>query len=166
MAPPVLPIHREDTKPSPGAYLVDAFRTEVGDRRGATQPVGLLVVDLDRFKDVNDTYGHDAGDVVLAEVAARLGSSVRAGDVVARYGGEEFVVLLPGAASDTVAAIGERCRRALEAAPVVLPDGTLVPVTASVGGCSSDVVAPRREEIFRLADGRCTRPSDAAATSS
>jgi hypothetical protein len=72
--------------------------------------------------------------------------------VVARYGGEEFVVLLPGAGSDTVAAIGEGCRHSLESAPVRLPDGTEVRVTASLGGSSSDAIAPTREELIRLAD--------------
>ncbi len=133
-------------------YFVDVMRSEVHRGRSAGQAVGLLVLDLDRFKDVNDTHGHDAGDAVLAEVAARLGASVRDGDVVARYGGEEFVVLLPGAGSDTVAAIGERCRHALESTPVRLPDGTEVRVTASVGGSSSDTIAPTREELIRLAD--------------
>jgi diguanylate cyclase (GGDEF)-like protein len=133
-------------------YFVDAMRSEVSRGRSAGQSVGLLVLDLDRFKDINDTHGHDAGDLVLSEVAARLEASVRAGDVVARYGGEEFVVLLPGAGSDTVAAIGERCRRSLESAPVRLPDGTEVPVTASLGGSSSDATSPSREELIRLAD--------------
>jgi diguanylate cyclase (GGDEF)-like protein len=133
-------------------YFVDAIRSEV--HRGASdgKAVGLLVVDLDRFKEVNDTYGHDAGDLVLTEVAGRLAANVRLGDVVARYGGEEFVVLLPGAGSDVVAAIGERCRQALEAEPVPLKDGTRVAVTASLGGCSSDLITPTREELIRLAD--------------
>ena len=133
-------------------YLVEAIREEVRRGRSDGRAVGLLVLDLDRFKEVNDTYGHDVGDVVLTEVAARLGECVRAGDVVARYGGEEFVVLLPGADSRTVATIGERCRLALSSAPIGLPDGTLVPVTASVGGSSSDVIAPTREALIRLAD--------------
>jgi diguanylate cyclase (GGDEF)-like protein len=96
-------------------------------------PLALLVADLDHFKDVNDAHGHQSGDVVLIEAAARLKKSLRAGDVLARYGGEEFVAILPDAGRETALEIAERCRSALADEPVHLSSGQRVTVTASFG---------------------------------
>ncbi|TSE23458.1 Response regulator PleD [Tepidimonas sediminis] len=94
----------------------------------------LLLVDLDHFKMVNDRHGHAAGDAVLRTVAQALQRSVRPMDTVARLGGEEFAVLLPHVSPPRAAALAERVRAAVAAEPVTLPDGRLLPVTASVGG--------------------------------
>jgi diguanylate cyclase (GGDEF)-like protein len=96
-------------------------------------PVGLLFCDLDKFKEVNDRLGHDAGDELLWQVADRLRSCVRAGDVLARFGGDEFVVVLRAVADlDEVSEVGRRIVRALQA-PFPLR-GERVQVSASVGG--------------------------------
>jgi diguanylate cyclase (GGDEF)-like protein len=105
------------------------------DRSARTQmPVGILLCDLDHFKEINDHYGHLIGDTVLRESARRLLGGVRNGDLVARYGGEEFVVLLPGGDKEQLREIGERCRRAFEERPFRLSDGRSVNVTISIGG--------------------------------
>jgi diguanylate cyclase (GGDEF)-like protein len=100
------------------------------------QLVGLLVIDLDDFKEVNDRFGHQAGDTVLVETARRLQEAVRDGDTVARVGGDEFAVLLDGVSSAAVTAeLAERVRRGVRA-PVPWKNGTLE-VRASVGAATS-----------------------------
>ena len=82
-----------------------------------------LMLDVDHFKQVNDTWGHAAGDVVLQELAQRIESQVRASDVAARYGGEEFVVLLPGTDVASALKLAERIRMAIASSPIGLPCG-------------------------------------------
>jgi diguanylate cyclase (GGDEF)-like protein len=105
------------------------------DRGARSQaPVGVLLCDLDHFKQINDEHGHLVGDSVLREVARRLLNAVRNGDLVARYGGEEFVVLLPGGGKEKLREIGERCCRAFYSTPFRLPDDQEELVTISIGG--------------------------------
>ncbi len=116
------------------------------DRSARSQvPVGVLLCDLDHFKQINDEHGHLVGDSVLREVARRLLNAVRNGDLVARYGGEEFVVLLPGGGKEKLKEIGERCRRAFEEAPFHLPHNREALVTISIGGACwpDDANTPR-----------------------
>jgi diguanylate cyclase (GGDEF)-like protein len=96
------------------------------------RPLSLLMVDLDCFKQINDTYGHAAGDAVLAEAAHRLLDSVRAYDSVGRYGGEEFVIVLPGCDDKSAVAQAERVRQAFAATPFVAGSLSLG-VTCSIG---------------------------------
>ena len=79
-------------------------------------PCGLIMLDIDRFKSMNDTFGHQAGDQTLKQVGSILKNSARAGEFVARYGGEEFVVILPGATGAASSAAAERLRKNLETA--------------------------------------------------
>lgn len=92
----------------------------------------LLMLDIDHFKPINDTYGHLAGDHVLRQVAQRILNLVRRDDMFARYGGEEFALLLPEVGKVRGAAIGEKIRRAVEAEPFVF-DNVAIPVTMSMG---------------------------------
>ena len=92
------------------------------------QPVGLLMVDIDRFKDVNDSHGHQAGDLVLASVAATIKRCVRRSDVAGRYGGEEFIVFLPGCGPKDLELVGEKVRQEVERTP-----HNAISVTVSVG---------------------------------
>jgi len=97
---------------------------------------GVLMIDVDRFKPLNDYYGHAAGDAALREVAARLREHVRASDVVARYGGEEFLVVMSGAGAEETAVIAERLRVAIGERPIDLGQAKL-PVTVSIGSALS-----------------------------
>jgi two-component system cell cycle response regulator len=97
---------------------------------------GVLMIDVDRFKPLNDYYGHAAGDSALREVAARLREHVRASDVVARYGGEEFLVVMSGAGAEETAVIAERLRTAIGDRPIDLGQAKL-PVTVSIGSALS-----------------------------
>ena len=114
------------------------------------QGFAIMVADLDRFKRVNDQWGHAAGDTVLVEVAARLAANLRAGDLLARIGGEEFLIALPATTyAEAEAAAGRLCR-AIESAPVMLADGTRINATISIG--------------MTVSDGNCCEPgSDAMA---
>lgn len=95
--------------------------------------LSLLIADMDHFKSVNDTYGHDAGDAVLRQLADRIRSAVRGADIPCRYGGEEFVVIMPDTDLEAAAIVAERIRKRVEGEPFRLPDGRMVDRTISIG---------------------------------
>ncbi|BCJ76694.1 hypothetical protein CS0771_62380 [Catellatospora sp. IY07-71] len=102
-------------------------------------PLSIVLVDLDHFKTVNDTYGHSVGDAVLSEVADRLRRPLRGSDLLCRYGGEEFVCLLPRTDGRAALDLAERLRADLRAAPVVVPGvAEPLPLTASFGVACAD----------------------------
>jgi diguanylate cyclase (GGDEF)-like protein/PAS domain S-box-containing protein len=110
------------------------------DRRlaGGERGLGVLLLDIDRFKRINDKLGHAAGDTVLVEIADRIRGTIRESDAVARVGGEEFLVLLGGVTTPaSLRTLGERIRAAIAAAPVWV-DNQPITVTASLGGAVSD----------------------------
>ena len=111
------------------------LQEEFGRAVRTGSPLGVLMVDLDHFKVVNDTHGHLIGDRVLRAAAAAIRRVIREGDVLVRYGGEEFLVLLPGAGRTDLAETAERVRRSV-AATVVGDGDRRVTVTASVGGAT------------------------------
>ncbi len=100
----------------------------------AGEPALVLLLDIDHFKRVNDTYGHAAGDLVLQAVARTLQDCVRPMDTVARYGGEEFAIVLPNCPPAFAQAAAERVRRAVEAQAVSVSGGITLNVTLSAGG--------------------------------
>ncbi len=103
------------------------------DRVGREQqPLSLLLVDIDFFKNVNDTFGHRAGDVALQEISRRMLKTIRPYDSLGRYGGEEFLVILPGMDAGSAMERGEAFRQAVAAKPIEIPGGEL-PLTVSVG---------------------------------
>jgi two-component system, cell cycle response regulator len=121
------------------------------------QGFAVLVLDLDRFKSVNDRWGHAAGDAVLMEVANRLNQNLRAGDLLARMGGEEFLIALPETSLTDACTIAERLCRAIEVSPVHLSDTNRLNITISIGLSVSGDVADlnpknRLLEIIECAD--------------
>lgn len=128
-----------------GLFTVRHFRTcldrqmESFDRYG--ERFTLLVIDIDNFKRVNDTYGHVTGDDVLKHVAGCIAEAVASTDHAFRYGGEEFTVLLPSTGHDGGAHVAERIRAQVENCPVTLADGVVLTVTVSIGFavCPDDV---------------------------
>lgn len=101
-------------------------------RVGRVEPLAVIMTDIDHFKKVNDTYGHQAGDMVLRQFALTVKKNVRPADFVARYGGEEFLVICNAGREETLE-IAERVRQAVETEKVVLPEGQEVSITASFG---------------------------------
>ena len=129
--------------------ILEKLDEELSRAARAGDPVSVLMADLDRFKSINDTLGHLAGDAVLREAARRLKSTARRYDSVGRYGGEEFLVVLPGCDASDAALQAERMRDAIGAMPFVTPSRP-VTVTASLGvACSSHCP---REALVRDAD--------------
>lgn len=120
--------------------------------------LGILFVDLDHFKRVNDTHGHDAGDEVLTEFARRLRHWCRSGDIVARYGGEEFAILLPDITLPVLAVRAEALRRSVADAPMTIGGHVQIQVTASIGTAvfPDSAVTPNSpvtpDDAVRLAD--------------
>ena len=110
--------------------------------------MGVLMIDVDHFKSINDRFGHDVGDAVLREVATRLEATSRAEDLVGRWGGEEFLVVAPSTDAPGVRELGERARRATSSQPIEVPSGTIT-VTVSVGVAESDGDV---EQVLRDAD--------------
>ena len=114
--------------------------------------IGVLLVDLDHFKLVNDTHGHPAGDEVLIAAARAMASALRADDVLARYGGEEFLVVCPHVDRTGLAAVAERLRRAVASSPCTW-EGAPIGVTASVGGATlGEVIRGSAELLVGAAD--------------
>ncbi|HZE49634.1 MAG TPA: GGDEF domain-containing protein [Jatrophihabitantaceae bacterium] len=117
----------------------------------------VLVIDMDRFKHINDTYGHLAGDTALRAVADALADELREYDAVGRFGGEEFVALLPGADTHSAVNVAERLRRRIETTEILVegrnaPGMQRVHVTASVGVASTPSKSADLDDLLRAAD--------------
>jgi diguanylate cyclase (GGDEF)-like protein len=115
-------------------------------------PLSVAILDVDRFKAVNDRHGHAAGDEVLRAVSARVAGALRAGDLVSRIGGEELALLLPGADLATAAEIAERVRKTIEETPIGVAGGSLS-VTVSIG-CALLAAGEAAPALLARADAR------------
>ena len=114
------------------AAVLDALHTELQRARREGTHVAVAIADLDHFKSVNDTYGHQVGDEVLSEAAGRLQQAARCYDTVGRYGGEEFLIVLPGTDHEDAVAVMERHRRSIIGREFTTAGGSLA-VTMSIG---------------------------------
>jgi diguanylate cyclase (GGDEF)-like protein/PAS domain S-box-containing protein len=114
-------------------YLEEVLEREVRRAARAAQSLGVLMIDLDHFKNFNDTYGHDAGDAVLRETGAFLTRGIRAEDFVCRFGGEEFVVILPTANLEAACARAERLRLKMKELTVLHQGRSMGMLTVSIG---------------------------------
>ncbi|MEV6346309.1 GGDEF domain-containing protein [Actinoplanes sp. NPDC051851] len=133
-------------------YFAESLGSECARAARAHEPLSLILLDVDHFKKVNDTYGHSAGDRVLVEVATRLRASIRSGDVVARYGGEEFAVLLPRTSTADAATVAERLRAEIMRSGVVLSATEVITVTVSSGVATAPQYAGTPDDLVNLAD--------------
>jgi two-component system cell cycle response regulator len=135
------------------------------------RPVASMILDVDHFKMVNDTYGHDAGDEVLKTFAARVKHVVRGGDLMCRFGGEEFVIIMPDTTLSVARIAAERVRAAVAASPFPIEKGArAVPVTVSIGIAEShaddtpDALFKRADRaLYQSKNGGRNRVSAAAA---
>jgi diguanylate cyclase (GGDEF)-like protein/PAS domain S-box-containing protein len=133
-------------------YLEETLEREIRRAARAELSLGILMLDLDHFKTFNDTYGHDAGDVVLRETAASLTKGIRAEDFVCRYGGEEFVVILPTADPETARARAERLRSKIRELTIMYQGKSLGMVTISVGVAAFPAHGMSPKELMAAAD--------------
>ena len=139
-----------------GVYNHDFFDrelvTQMHKARRNDYRLGLMMIDMDNLKTVNDKYGHLAGDAALRHIATNIGRTVRTTDVVARYGGDEFGVLLPGCTQMGLEVVAEKTRQAVRNTPLVLETGEQVTLTVSIGAilCPEDVINPR--EVIQQVD--------------
>ncbi|UNK36893.1 PleD family two-component system response regulator [Shinella sp. H4-D48] len=115
-------------------YLDNHLKLLIDRATARGRALSVCITDIDRFKLVNDTYGHDAGDVVLREFASRVRSAVRGADLACRYGGEEFVLVMPDTTPEMAAGVAERLRAIVESEPFQIPGKDIaLSVTASLG---------------------------------
>ncbi|WP_112941532.1 MULTISPECIES: PleD family two-component system response regulator [unclassified Rhizobium] len=136
-------------------YLDNHISTLFNRSMARGRPLSVLIADIDRFKQINDTHGHDAGDDILREFANRVRSTVRGADLACRYGGEEFVVVMPDTSPEIAASVAERLRGVIESVPfVVKGTGQELQVTASFG------IASRTPQV--ITPGHLLKQADVA----
>jgi len=148
--------HRSVRDPLTGLYnrrhLEESLLKEIRLAHRQNHRLGVLMVDLDHFKLVNDRHGHEAGDGVLRELGKVFSRQIRTGDTVCRFGGEEFTILLPDATPETALKRAEQIRIAAKEARVRLGDGTLDPITLSIGIAMYPEDGQTSEELLQAAD--------------
>jgi two-component system, cell cycle response regulator len=134
-------------------FLVDYLDQQIALAERLKSPLAVLMLDLDRFKALNDTHGHHAGDEALRSFARTLRASVRRSDLAARYGGEEFVVVMANTNGEEARLVAEKIRRAVAEMDLRLgPDGVAVRVTVSIGGVAFPDDTGDARQLLRLAD--------------
>jgi len=132
--------------------IMKTMQNEISRQAREDQPFGIILADIDHFKNVNDTHGHLCGDVVLRTVAQRMKGCMRSYDSVGRYGGEEFLIVAPGSGIDGAMALAERIRTTIESKPVVTDQGE-VALTMSLGvAICTDVKHVTVQALLQRAD--------------
>ena len=141
--------------------ITEILNTEYQRARRESHYMAVAMADIDHFKQVNDTFGHLAGDAVLREVARRITSSLRPYDAVARYGGEEFLFVLPGCDMERGKKMAERIRGRISAEPMDTPDG-LISITVSFGVADTSFGTDGEpEQVLRAADAALYKAKEA-----
>jgi diguanylate cyclase (GGDEF)-like protein len=131
--------------------LLDLLRAEIERTLRTHTSMGILMLDVDHFKPVNDTFGHMAGDAVLKEVSHRITRATRPYDVTGRYGGEEFLVILPACDREQTESSAERIRAAVSSLPFLVA-GSEIPLTVSIGATVATDYPQTETELLSLAD--------------
>jgi diguanylate cyclase (GGDEF)-like protein len=128
-------------------HFYELAATEFDRSSRHLRPIALIIYDLDSFKNINDTFGHVAGDAALQHIAALSGNEVRKIDILARYGGEEFICLLPETGLQKASLVAERMRSAIESQPLQ-QQGQAIAVTASFGVAAVEKSIEARESYM------------------
>lgn len=132
--------------------ILEILDREINRAERSRTALSLVILDLDHFKKVNDTWGHPTGDLVLKTTAEVLGTHIRQGDALGRYGGEEFLMVLPGATQDEAMKVVERCRLQLADAEIINEQGKHLRVTASFGLVSMENFVIASHHLIKSAD--------------
>jgi diguanylate cyclase (GGDEF)-like protein len=136
-------------------YMINRLAGDLSYSQRYGQPLSCLMMDLDFFKAINDTYGHQAGDLVLRQLAQIINMNLRKSDVAVRYGGEEFFVICPNTEGNGAVMLGERIRRAVQEHDFDIGDGNVIRMTISIGVAYiaphdiKDIVQAERDIITR-----------------
>jgi two-component system cell cycle response regulator len=133
-------------------YMETHLKALAEQALAAGRPLSLLFADIDNFKSINDTHGHDVGDRVLRELAARLRRNTRNIDLACRVGGEEFIIVMPDIGLERATQVGERLRACIAAEPFQPNSGTRLQVTTSVGVAALDGPHDSPDALLRRAD--------------
>jgi len=134
-------------------YMERHLSNLIGNAGKTGRPLAFLIMDIDYFKSVNDTHGHDIGDEVLREFSSRIGANVRGLDLACRYGGEEFVVVMPDTDISFAYMVAERLRRSVETTPFEISrDPRKLNITISIGIASSEGEKDTAEALLHRAD--------------
>jgi diguanylate cyclase (GGDEF)-like protein len=132
-------------------YLEETLQREFSRARRENLAVSILIMDVDHFKHINDTYGHQAGDYVLQEFGRLLQECVRLEDIVCRFGGDEFVVVMPGASAEVARERGERIRASFDALFLTF-EGHAIGATLSMGAATLPAHGAGADEVLAMAD--------------
>ena len=137
--------------------ILATLRKEVARAARSHSPLAVVMVDVDRFKSINDAYGHPAGDAVLREASRRLRGALRTYDSLGRYGGDEFLAVVPGCDPSAAALFAESFRARIDRKAIETPEG-MIPATLSLGVVALDEVAGlKAETLVRIADAALYR---------
>lgn len=132
--------------------LLSVLSAEVERANRYRQPLSVAFVDIDRFKGINDTHGHNSGDAVLRQIADLVGHHIRSSDFLGRYGGEEFMLILPGTEPEEAAEVAEKLRGVVMQTPLTIADGAILRATISVGVAGDGGGELRLERLVADAD--------------
>lgn len=133
-------------------YFYTLLENEIIRSKRYERNISVLLLDIDHFKNVNDTYGHRAGDTILHDLSERLVNRVRLSDTVCRYGGEEITIILPETDTDAAKNIAEDLRIAIEQKQFEIEDGRSIPITVSIGLSTYPLHAQELADIVSKAD--------------
>jgi two-component system cell cycle response regulator len=139
--------------------ILETLRRELERSARSNTTTGLLMLDIDHFKQINDTHGHLTGDAALREVTQRIVKAVRSYDSVGRYGGEEFLVVLPGCGKDELDHGAERIRSAVDSGPMLL-NGTALSITVSLGAAVTSGGTISDTQLLAAVDGALYRAKE------
>ncbi len=135
-------------------FIDEVFEREIERSKRNKRDLSVVMVDIDKFKKLNDTYGHKAGDMILKTFASKMVENLRSSDVIGRYGGEEFIIIMPDTEKSKAYEVAERLRKILSSTEFTLPEGKNITVTASFGVATFPEDGSNIDRIVHVADER------------